>query len=599
MNTLFEKNIQKWAEIDPRRALLLPYLEVKKVKSKETLESAKRWFSSLDLKDAEILFIYGVDLGFSYLAAKEWLKKGQHHLIFLEDDFQVIYHLFTQEIGKEILHDPKVTLYYFENIEEAKESTLMLRWELLMKKIRVEASPLYMKKKKEIYRDLFHRIHNDQALHDSLVDEYLSCGAAFFNNFYQNIKLLPGAFHGDALYEKFKGVPAIICGAGPSLNKQFKVLKELQNKALIFAGGSSFNALVSHGITPHFSAGIDPNSASTARIQETCHVPVPFFFRNRLHPDALKLIRGKKLYIPGSGGYDISDWLEDKLKIDRKEILDEGHNVINFEVEIAKKLGCNPIIFVGMDLAFTEMRSYADGIIKDAKVTKKEILKEDKPKDFDLKAILKKDIYGKPIYTLWKWIIESEWMTNWAKEHKEITLINATEGGLGFKGIENSTLKTVSLKHLKKNYRLLNRIDQALEKQGTIKVSKKKIEKIVTEMKESLKRSLSYLDILLEEIELMRLKIEGLEKIAPGFNVVSGRAALFESDLFDEDAYKYILQIFSEVYAGILNHEMRKIRLSKMMEKKKALGRLELNKRRLLFLKIVAEVNLELIKVSD
>ncbi|HRD55317.1 MAG TPA: DUF115 domain-containing protein, partial [Parachlamydiaceae bacterium] len=341
MNAIFEKNVEKWAETDPRRALLLPFLEPKTIRNKETLESAEKWFLSLKLKDEEILFIYGVGAGFSYVAAKKWLK-GNHRLIFLEDDFYALYHLFHTEVGKEMLHNSKVSLFYFENIQEAKETTLMLRWEFLMKKIRVEASPGYKKNKKERYTDLFHRIQNDQALHDSLVDEYLGYGAHFFNNFYQNIKLLPGSYHGNALFQKFKGVPAIICGAGSSLNKHFKALKALEKKALIFAGGSAFNALAANDIMPHFSAGIDPNSAQTARIKETCHLPVPFFFRNRIHSDALKLIKGKRLYIPGSGGYDISEWYEDQLKIDRKEILDEGHNVVNFEVEIAKMLGCNP-----------------------------------------------------------------------------------------------------------------------------------------------------------------------------------------------------------------------------------------------------------------
>lgn len=30
MSKLFEKNLEKWSATDPRRALLLPYLELKK-----------------------------------------------------------------------------------------------------------------------------------------------------------------------------------------------------------------------------------------------------------------------------------------------------------------------------------------------------------------------------------------------------------------------------------------------------------------------------------------------------------------------------------------------------------------------------------------
>ena len=43
-------------------------------------------------------------------------------------------------------------------------------------------------------------------------------------------------------------------------------------------------------------------------------------------------------------------------------------------------------------------------------------------------TLLKTDIYGKPIYTLWKWIAEANWIGDFAKAHPDITVINATEG---------------------------------------------------------------------------------------------------------------------------------------------------------------------------
>ncbi len=598
---LFQKNIEKWAETDPKKAYLLPFLTLKKNRfPRETISQAKKWFKSLDLEDTDVLFVYGVGSGNYYLAAKEWLK-NKRRLIFLEDDLEVVYRLFQSELGSLILQDKNVSLYYFEDLLQIKETLFALRWEFLMKKIKISVHSDYEKIKDEIYFDLSHRLLNDQTLHNSLVKEYLDYGAAFFLNFYRNIPLLEGSCLGSSFFGKFKNIPAIICGAGPSLNKHLPILKKMQNKALIFAGGSSFNALTAHGIIPHFGAGIDPNSAQVVRIKQTCHVKVPFFFRSRIHHDALKMIEGPKLYIPGSGGYDISEWLEDKLKIPRDQILDEGHNVINFEVEIAHAMGCYPIIFVGMDLSFTGMKSYADGIIDNPSVTKKEILKEKSKKDendFDLKAVLKKDIYGKSIYTLWKWIVEAEWMGDFAKDHKKALLINATEGGLGFPGIKNETLKSLQRKYFTKEHSLKKRIDALIKKNGMPKITKRKINKLVNDLKSSLERCTVDLDVLLEEIQTMIDKIKPLKKVEKGFNVISGRVALFESDLFEEDGYKYVLDVFSEAFAGVLNHEMREVRLSSFTEKKKVLKKLEINAKRLSFLKTVAEVNLELIRMT-
>lgn len=600
---LFQRNIEKWSETDPKRALMLPYLHFKKshLLPKESEQETKSWFHSLDLKETKALFVYGVASGNYYQIAKKWLEKGENRLIFLEDDLEAIYALFQTDAGNELLHDPKVSLYYFDNIGEISQITLALRWEFFMKKIQVSAIKSYEKEKNEIYQELQHRIYNDQSLHNSLVQEYLEYGAAFFKNFYQNLSYLPGSYLGNALFGKFKKVPAIICGAGPSLDKQLALLKTLQDKALIFAGGSALNALVANGITPHFGAGIDPNKEQLERLKETQSVEIPFFFRNRLYHEALKLIKGPRLYIPGSGGYDISEWFENELKISREPILDEGHNVVNFEVEIAHALGCSPIIFVGMDLGFTNMLSYASGIVKEPRVTKKAILKEGKnldSDDFDLRGILKKDIYGKPLYTLWKWIIESEWMGDFLEEHPKALLINATEGGLGFPSVKNENFKSVYKRYLNKSYPLKKRIAAAIKIGSLPKITTRKVNLLIKKISKSLTKCSSYLDILLEEIEVMSNKIKSLKKLEPSFSILSGRAALFESDLFEEDAYKYILAVFSEAFAGIINHEMRNLRKGNLSEKKKALKKLELNKQRLTFLKIVAEVNLEIIRMT-
>ncbi len=592
---LFQKNIEKWSLTDPKKALMLPYLDLKNEKNQQKRTSKavlEKWLDASEIDETEVLFVYGLGQGEGYLALTSWLQ-GDRRLIFLEDDAEVIFHLLSNETGSLIMNDPKVSLYYFDRIDDIKEITLGLRFEFFMKKIKVINSPHYKKIKNDTYLKLLHRIENDQLLHNSLVGEYLDYGAVFFKNYYKNLELLPGSFLGNSLFGKFKNVPAIICGAGPSLNKHFKDLKALSDHALIFAGGSSLNSLVANGITPHFGAGIDPNAAQILRISQTCHVKIPFFFRNRIHPDALSLIEGARLYVPGSGGYDVSEWFEDKLNIDRESLLDEGHNVINFEVEIAKALGCHPIIFVGMDLGFTGMRCYADGIIDDPNVSKNEILKfeNENPKDFDLKAVLKKDIYGKPIYTLWKWIVESEWMGDFAKEHPEIQLINATEGGLGFPNIKNQSLKSVKKQYLQKKYRFASKISKLIKEGSMPQVTLKKIKALKKTLLSSLDNSISCLNILLEELVTMKEKAKVLKKIEPKTNLLTGRAALFESDLFEEDSYKYILEVFGEVFSGLVSHEVRNIRLSKLSDKVKALKKLELNEERIKFLLKVAEVN--------
>lgn len=590
MTNIFQTNLEKWSQTDPRRALLLPYLHPKKKPAEP--RSASGWLKKLDLKEADVLFVYGIAAGEYYQALKTWLSEDSKHvLIFLEDDLEAIYHLFHTKCGSDLLKNKQTRLFYFEHVEEVKDILLMLAWEFLMKKLVVAAIPQYAKK--ETADLLLHRIIHDATMHNSIVEEYLKYGAGFYKNFYPNVLSMPGAALGTNLFGKFKKVPAIICGAGPSLAKHLPVLESLKDRALIFAGGSSLNALSAAGIKPHFGAGIDPNPTQLDRISSSKSTNLPFFFRNRMNHQALKMIQGPRLYIPGSGGYDTAEWFETELGIERDEILDEGYNVVNFCVEIARAMGCSPIIFVGVDLAFTGMQSYVSGVIEHNRVKKNEILKGS---DFDLIALKKKDIHGKPVYTLWKWISESEWIAQYAKDHPKTALINATEGGLGFPDVPNQSLKSVVKKHLTRKFNLEGRIRRSVVPMPQI--TRGKTLKLLNTIETSLQTCEKYLRILLEEVEAMRMKIEKLEVVDPNFNFLSGRAALFEMDLAEEVAYKYVLEVFNEVFARITYHEMQQLKQSAVPEKTKKLGQLAANAKRLTFLVQVAAVQQELIRIS-
>lgn len=544
------------------------------------------------MKETDVLFVYGVGTGEYYEALKKWLKKdAKRALIFLEDDLEAIYHLLHTKRGSELLRDSQTRLFYFEHFDEVKEILLMLAWEFLMRKLLVAVIPPYAKK--EIADLLRHRIVHDATLHNSIVEEYLKYGAGFYKNFYPNILAMPGAALGTDLFGKFKKVPAIICGAGPSLEKQLPLLKSLKEHALIFAGGSSLNALSAAGIIPHFGAGIDPNPTQLDRITRSNAKTIPFFFRNRMNHQALKLIKGPRLYIPGSGGYDTAEWFETEFGIKRDEVLDEGYNVVNFCVEIARAMGCSPIIFVGVDLAFTGMQAYAPGVVDQPQVKKEEILKG---KDFDLIAIKKKDIHGKPIYTLWKWISESEWIGQYAEDHPEIEMINATEGGLGFPNVPNKSLKSIAKRYLAHTFNLEKRISRAIVPMP--QVTRRKALKLLKTLQKSMETSRNYLEILLEEVERLHMKLEKMETVGPDTNLLSGRAALFEMDLAEEVAYKYVLDVFNEVFARITYHELQQLKQSNLPEKAKKMGQLAANAKRLTFLIQVAAVQQELIKMS-
>lgn len=603
-----DENIEKWSETHPRESVWLQYFEcaksewcttnsqrnLKLVEGERSyflhsqdgpLEEAKKAVTVHDLKNTDVIYMYGVGLGYSYLALKPWLSEDpNHHAVFFEDDPEVIYRLFETESGSHILDDPQVHLFYFNKISDAEHVFNQIYWLFPKSKMLFDALPLYSRTKQAKFDELRHQITYDASVKTGLLDEYLEFGIAFFRNYYPNMLRINEAHLGDTLFGKFENFPAIICGAGPSLQKNIALLKSLNDKAILFAGSSALNALSAQGIKPHFGAGVDPNPMQEVRLKQVKDLNIPFFYRNRLCHEALKLVTGPKLYITGAGGYDVAAWFEEKFGIEGKWV-EEGRNVVNFCLEIAFAMGCNPIIFVGMDLSYTDNKAYSPGVVSQNALSISEL---------EASGTIRKDIYGKEVHTEWKWISEAKWIGDFAEAHPEITLFNATEGGMGFPGVQNLTLKEVVEEHLLKPQPIKSQLEPLLQSNSLSRITRKQIVDSFQELAASLEKCTESLEFLNKENEQVKKEIKKSQKTE---HTQTGKAALIETELLEEPAFIYILQIFNDVCSKLMTQDIMRLHnpSNKDSEVVKELEKLDLNSERYQFLLKTARINRELI----
>lgn len=612
---LFKKNVERWELFYPREARDLPNLKTTLFRlhqnetgslnlatqvegvnhflhSKENpQEEARKWFNSLDLNNVEVLFVYGAGLGYFYDAAVEWLhQKSNHALVFIEDNLEVIRLLLETEQGTRLLHDQQVWLSY---LSPDYNLLLSLTSNFVLKPYHFTALPHYA----EHHQEAFSRLKSQYAfflnLREGIAIEYSDHGRAFFSNFFRNMFELPEAYLGNKLFDKFKGIPAIICGAGPSLEKNLKVLEILGDRAIIFAGGTAMNALNATGFLPHLGVGIDPNPAQFTRLIMNQAYETPFLYRNRFLHDALDVIHGDHLYVTGTGGYDISRWIEEKLGIEGKTVA-EGFNVVNFSMSIAHAMGCNPIIFVGLDLAYTDSKSYAPGIVHHPLHERREFYRT---KSYEEDVISHNDIYGQPTLTLWKWVSESLWYTDFLINNEGIIAVNATEGGIGFKGVINKTLAEASDVLLNNQYDLDGLIWSEIQNSPLPPGAHREgVLKLMQELHESLKRCLEYCQIIRSDFENTehQLKTEG--KMPDNIISEKGIEALGKID--EEPAYNHLLKVFNDnfidIYAGQFNRLSYDERL--LSEQEINLKRVSLNSARYKFLRETSKIVLRILE---
>ena len=350
---------------------------------------------------------------------------------------------------------------------------------------------------------------------------------------------------GAQLFEQFKGVPAIICGAGPSLAKNISVLKQLKDRALIIAGGTAMNALNAYDFLPHFGCGVDPFFTHFTRLVSNQAFEVPYFIRNRMNKDAVAVLHGPKLYLSGATGYPVSAFIDEKLDYAPCEV-DEGANVINLSLSIAKRLGCNPILFVGLDLAYTDARSYSPGIAIHGIHDPREELITKRPRDALISAI---DVEGKPIYTLMKWVFESFWYSTFAKNFPEIQLFNCTEGGIGFQGVKNIRLQDAANLYLKKQYDIGGQVEHIVHQAESRQApSISEIKKTIEDLSESLFACHEILQSV--QTKNPELYLEKLPK-------ESEHVKEIDEELLQNEAYKHIFKPFDELYRLFMSSEQQ------------------------------------------
>lgn len=573
---LFQKNVQRLTLISPQEAEIIARLECRHVSfvttgdnhlnlqqevdgevydfyANDPVEEAQKWFSELDLENIDVLCVFGVGLGYYYEAAYAWLQKPSHYLVFLEHDLEVMHRLMETEMGTKLLHDPQVRLQYFD-FQDGVKTWVSLAILFCHREFKMSALQYYTVAYPVMYEQISSGLTFSVTANQSIVSEYGSYGEHFFANFYRNLQLLPACYRGNALFGQFSGVPAIICGAGPSLDKNLALLETLGDRALIFAGGTAMNAVNSHGFLPAFGLAIDPYEGQMSRLIMNKAYETPFLYRNRMYHEALRFIQGDKLYITGAGGYDIADWFEKQLGIEGEKIC-EGHNVVNFSLSIAHAMGCNPIILVGLDLSYEGLHSYQSGVVSHPTNVQK---RDFHTKGFHEELLVKSDLYGNPVYTLWKWISESIYYSHFAADHPEVAVINATEGGIGMEGILNATLKDVSEYYLQRQFdiplRIHGEIQNALMPST---VTEDKIRELVHEFLGSLLCCQSHCQTIIEESLLIADRLEKGEETSD--TLMTDRSSASLKALEAEIAYTHLLYHFNEYYMQKMAWDLLKL----------------------------------------
>lgn len=230
-----------------------------------------------------------------------------------------------------------------------------------------------------------------------------------------------------ALKQKFKNIPSIVIGAGPSLDKNIRFLSQAVGKTVLFSSDAALKPLLRHGIEPTFVVCLDPQEEIARFLADVSpRNNIVLVAPSIVHPQVLDLWKGAVVFYHKYAP-DIPLLSEIQQKIPHIGILTPGGSVLSVAYDLAFQTGGNPIIFIGQDLSYpknnTHSRSsdYSEEYLGRLLENQKENI------------VFEKDINGAMLPTLKSLSVSKEWFhwafTTWKRENPA-QIINCSEAGI-------------------------------------------------------------------------------------------------------------------------------------------------------------------------
>ncbi|MNB88563.1 hypothetical protein D3C75_355810 [compost metagenome] len=320
---------------------------------------AANWISTIqsEIKSSGHVLLFGVGLGYFLEALLELPEITQIYVC--EPSINIFNHMIrTRDISR-MFSDSRIKLLAVgEERFFLKQIANQISTYLVSNRLVTAVPPVY----KRMYQQTFENLSSD--LKSSMIDQIGNLQTfnvfqdLWITNVLKNIRHTITSPPVNLLEGAWKGSKAIIVGSGPSLQEDILYLKQLKDKCLIIAAGSSIQALQYNGIQPHLIVSMDGGEPNLRVFENIDTSQVPLLFISQIHSGILEIYKGKKMF-----AFFARDLISNYLWPDRSvpQFLNTA-TVTGTAIQTARYMGATEIILMGQDLSYPQKQFYTIGI---------------------------------------------------------------------------------------------------------------------------------------------------------------------------------------------------------------------------------------------
>ncbi|MBT3273254.1 MAG: motility associated factor glycosyltransferase family protein [Spirochaetales bacterium] len=262
-------------------------------------------------------------------------------------------------------------------------------------------------------------------------------GRRWIRNLSDNLPYLPEGERLASLHGLYRGLPALILAAGPSLDEVLPFLHELSQKCVVIAVDTSLRACSQAGVSPDFLVIVDPQYWNARHLDSCDTSDLVLITESATYP---MVLRNKyKAVFFGDSLFPLGAYIEKSLGSFGK--LGAGGSVATSAWDAARTMGCSPIISAGLDLGFPNRNThFKGGRFEDFQLNGSDRFTTTETGSFlmlnDADPFFVDANNGKQVLTDRRLITYKWWFENQIKMYPEINCKNLSINGLKIDGME-------------------------------------------------------------------------------------------------------------------------------------------------------------------
>lgn len=390
----------------------------------DPIGSARRSAERQEMKGENASILFGFGLGYLAIELTKKLEK-KHPLIICEADPAILKTALTHVDLTEVLSSDYVRIIAGPGMD-------LERWihclaiKFMTAKVDIISYEPAVRLHPEVYEHLKGVAQKESRAIILNRNTTLKAGRQLMENFLMNFQEVIRSAGVKRLENLFQGRPAILVAAGPSLEKNVHLLREADGRAVIISVDTALRLLLPLGIKPDIVTTIDFNPVNFDKFKNVPIDPdISLVYHCGGYHESIRAFDGPRFtqsHVPNRIPAWLMEYIEDKGDIA------PGTTVAHLSFHLARHMGCDPIVFIGQDLAFPNNRIHASDLS----------LWEVRSEDWDTIE----DIFGERVGTMGSF---KHAIYHFEKAFKETraAIIDATEAGAKKEGTRVMRLRDV------------------------------------------------------------------------------------------------------------------------------------------------------------